>query len=122
MNLRTAISVAITLLQTIASYTATTIDDQIVKFLQAVSTSDSLLQFLESLLAAPAVQSTRDADRTQNIQLTAQSLFKKHKEEQGTSLEDAVTKVGIPLPTFWSLLPLVVRLLLTVLGERHAKT
>lgn len=121
MDIRTALTVALTILTTFAKYTATTIDDTVVAGLQALLANEALLLFFERLISDPNVLNTKDESRTVNIQTAAQGLFQQHKEENPTdaTLGQELAKVGIPMPTFLSMLPLLIRLLLTLMGKRR---
>ncbi len=109
-DLRTALAGLTQTLETIARYTPTVWDDQIAYVCRQMLEFPPLFELVAWLLGDPDVQTLRDEARTERIvQLT---------QTRSAELAQQLAPSGLSLFTLLQYLPLIVRLLLSLLGKR----
>lgn len=110
---KTLIEMALGMLKTVAKYTSTQLDDQLVEVLDAVFSQPELIALIESLLNDPAVQTAKDDARTSLIKDLA-------NRRRNPETETAANSAGLGWEALIAMLPTIIRILLSLAGKRKA--
>jgi len=114
MHIVHAVKTALSVLGTLAKYTATTVDDQIVAFLNAALENPAVLDLLESILNDHDVATHKDEARNAAMMAAVQKFDGSRIEK----IKELLGAAGITWDFVISTLPLIVRLLLSLSGKR----
>lgn len=106
-----AINEALPIAEQLAKLTATLWDDRAVALLRALLSDQALLDFLKAIIGTPAVMQSAGPARTQAIHAAM-------AEHGNVTVQSLVSALGFAWTEVLEYLPLLVRLLMTVLGAR----
>jgi len=110
-TLKAALEVALFIAEILAKVTTTRWDDEAVKLIKAAINSPELLELLRRILSNEEVTNKTGKDRDL-------AIFNAAKDLQKNFPAEIASKYNFTLEALIKYLPLIVRLLLTVLGKR----
>jgi chorismate mutase len=110
-TLKAALEIALFIAETLAKVTTTRWDDEAVKLIKAAINSPELLELLRKILSNKEVIEKTGKDRDVAIFNATKDLDRKFPAE-------IASKYNFTIEALIKYLPLIVRLLLTVLGKR----